>query len=346
MDRRTFLKSTTVAAGSGLALSSTPVLAGADPDPLAAPALSRGTIELTFAAAWEPDVPVFGDAAQRMLTRLGQLLDGRCHLVAVEASEEADLVFGPVSVEQDPAFAFFCGLPGSYGLDLAHLQAWLVAGGGQMLWDDLAARHGLKPLLAGHTGQSPGLWTACPIRSAADLAGVSLAVGGPGASVASKLGAIPCEWPASQLRDGLANRELTAVEWGNPLAGLMLGLPQVATHFHIGGIHRNGMAIAMHVRMAIWERLDQSTRLALEALAAHELAVSSAESLSHACLAEQVITAMPDLEVVEFPPMLATAIDQATAALIEEIGVTSPDSARIRDSYVQYHRQVHSPQLV
>ncbi len=346
MDRRTFLKSTTVAAGSGLALSSTSALAGADPDVLAAPAISRGTIELTFATAWEPDLPVFGDAAQRMLTRLGQVLDGRCHLVAVAASEEADLFFGPVSVDQDPAFAFFCGLPGSHGLVPAHRQAWLVAGGGQILWDDLAARHGFKPLLAGHTGQNPGLWTTCPIRSAADLVGVSLAVSGPGALVASKLRAIPRVLPASQLRDALVNRELTAVEWGNPLAGLMLGLPQVATHFHTGGIHRNGTAISMHVRLTVWERLDLSTRLALEALAAHELAVSSAESLSHSRVAEQVITAVPDLEATHLPPMLAVAIDQATAALIEEIGASSFDSARIRDSYVQFHRQVHSPQLV
>ena len=343
MDRRTFLKTTTVAAGSGLALSSPPALAGADIDKPAAPALSRGTLELTFATAWEADVPVFGDAAQRMRIRLDQVLGDRCRVVAVEASEEADLTFGPISVEQEPAFAFFGGLPGSYGLESAQLQAWLVAGGGQMLWDDLAARHGFKPLLAGHTGKSPGLWASRPIWSATDLVGASVAVTGLGASVASNLGASPRQLPPSRLSDALAKRELAAVEWGNLLADLMVRLPQSAAHLYSGGIHRKGTTIALNVRLALWERLESSMRLALENLAAHELAVSSAELLAHARIAEQAIGAMPDLEVSNLPATLTNAIDRATSALIDEIGTSSPDDRRIRDSYLGFSRQVQTP---
>ena len=63
MDRRTFLKTTTLAAGSGLALSSTPALAKPDEDQLAAPAVTQGVTELMFATPWAADVPVLGDAS-------------------------------------------------------------------------------------------------------------------------------------------------------------------------------------------------------------------------------------------------------------------------------------------
>ena len=84
-------------------------------------------------------------------------------------------------------------------------------------------------------------------------------------------------------------------------------------------------------------------RLALENLAAHELAVSSAELLAHARIAEQAIGAMPDLEVSNLPATLTNAIDRATSALIDEIGTSSPDDRRIRDSYLGFSRQVQTP---
>ncbi len=343
MDRRTFLKTTT-AAGSGLALT-TPTLARANDEQIAAPALSPGEIELTFASTWTADVPVLGDAAHRMITRLGQVLDGKCRVVAVGPSDEADLRFGPIPLEQQPAFAFFAGLPGSYGLEPAQLQAWLVAGGGQLLWDDLAAHYGFKPLLAGHTGPKPGLWANRPLRSANDLAGASMAITGLGAAVAHRLGAVPSHLPPAELERALASGRISAVEWGNPLAGLMLGLPEAATHFYTDGIQRSGTAMALGVSLATWERFDTATQIAVENLAARELTASLSESLAHARLAEQAIAANANLAMTSLPQPLVAAIDQTTVALVEEIGASSPDAARVRDSYMAFRSLLMAPHL-
>lgn len=340
MDRRTFLKTTTVAAGSGLALSTTP--ARAEDDPPATPALSRGIKQLTFAAAWGPDVPVLGDAAQRLRERLGRVLESCYHIIDVGASEGADLKLGFVSAVENPAFAFFDGLPGSYGIEPAQLQAWLAVGGGQMLWDDVAAQHGFKPLLAGHTGVRPGLWSTRQLESVADLDGTSVALPGIGPAIARRLGAEPVDIPPAEWASALADGRVTAVEGGSPLAGLMLRLPHSATHYYRRGVHRNGLASALTVRLAKWEHLDTATRAALEDLGAHELAVSLAEALAHRYIAEQAIASTPGLEVADLSASLTAALDQATAAVLDEIGASGPDAARIRDSYLSF-RQLLSP---
>jgi len=341
MDRRTFLKTTTIAAGSSLAASAAAAKPSADRGcrEIAAPALSRSATELSFATPWGSDVPVLGDAAARIAGRLQQAL-GESYRVrhAGERSDDADLTFVAVDADHEPGLAFFAGLPGSFGLDPAHLKAWLAAGGGQMLWDDLAAQHGFKPLLAGHTGAGPGLWTSRPLKHTTDLAGSSLAASGPAGSVARALGAEAVDPTPSVLRGALADGRLAAAEWGNPLTGLMLGLADVATHFYRGGICRCGTAVALNIRLGLWERLGAAERIMLEGIAAHELTLALAEAVAHQPLAEQAMARIPTLAIADFPAPLAEMVDSATAALISAAAASSPDAARIRDSYLGFRQ--------
>lgn len=344
MDRRTFLKTTTAAAGSSLALTSAAeARARLDGSEIGAPTINRGITTLSFATPWGCDVPVLGDAAARLRARLQQALGERYDvLLADNGAEPADFTFAPPDVESEPGFAFFAGLPGSYGLDPMRLQAWLAVGGGQMLWDELAARTGLKPVLAGHTGERPGLWASRPIADGSSLSGRPLMLAGLGGSLARALGAKPVVLPPSQLKPALASGQLAATEWGNPLAGLMLGLPEASMHFYRGGVHRRGMAFALHVRLDLWEKLGTAERAAIEGISAQELSLSLAEAIAHERLAEEAI-ARSSLTVAEVPAQIATAVGAATATLIEDISSASPETARIRDSYMAFRRLLGEP---
>ncbi|MCL4767078.1 MAG: hypothetical protein KJZ80_12645 [Hyphomicrobiaceae bacterium] len=347
MDRRTFLKTTTAAAGSslGLAVAAAQAAPDAETPEIAAPALARGLEALVLATPWGPDVPVLGDAAARMATRLQQVLGASYRIVQdhAAASSHADLTFAMLDPDVEPGLAFFAGLPGAFGLEPGRHQAWLTIGGGQMLWDDLAARRGSKPLLAGHTGARCGLWANRPLTDAADLAGGAIALPGPGRSIARALGVEPVALPPAELGAALAEGRLAAAEWGNPLAGLVLGLPQAATHFYRGGIHRNGVPVALEVRLSLWERLGAAERIALEGVAARELALSLAEALAHESVVEQTMARVPTLSISEFPVALAAAVDAATAALIDEAGSASPDAARIGASYMAFRWLLGEP---
>ena len=335
MDRRTFLKTSTVAAaGSGVAGAAT-VQAG---PVVAAPAIVSGIQDVSFAAQWSADVPVFGDMAARLSARLQQALGERYRILDEAEGMEPDLVFAIPDSIADPGSVLFAGLPGSLGLSPEHHQAWLSVGGGQMLWDDMAASPGWQPLLAGHTGINPGLWANRDVTSAADFAGTTVAAGGLAARVLQILGATTVALPPSQLGAALSADRIAAAEWGNPLAAMMVGLPQAATHLYAGGIQLSGSAIALEVRQERWEQFSSADRAVIEAIAAQSFALSVAEARAHERIAMDTISRVPSLKISSWPSTLAVEVERASLAVVDEIAAGSAHARRICDSVMAFRQ--------
>ena len=106
---------------------------------------------------------------------------------------DADLAYGGVwrHAGLHRAFHVFAGLPLAQGLETSDLQTWLAVGGGSMLWEELAAEFGHKPLVVGHTGRSAGVWASARLETVADLVGARVHAEGLAADVLRALGAAP-----------------------------------------------------------------------------------------------------------------------------------------------------------
>jgi TRAP-type mannitol/chloroaromatic compound transport system substrate-binding protein len=322
MDRRTFLKSTGAAA-AGTAAATVPAHAEA-------PALARRTRELALATAWPLDTPVYGDSVVRLLRRIEAATEGRYRIVPAEVSERglaavaggaADLYHGSehFHLDTEPALAYFAALPGPFGLDAASYQAWLIAGGGQMLWDDLAADLGVKPLMAGHTGPSVGLWLKRPLPERDPWSGLELNVQGLAASVLRQLGGEPRGLPPADIAAALADGRLDGAEWAGPMASLAAGLHQAARFVTSRSFAPAGSAYTLGVRRGLWEEFSTADRAILEACAAEEVRTSIAEALAHRGIAWKVLAERHGV-TVEFrhsrkPDALAEAAEEAIAAV-------------------------------
>jgi TRAP-type mannitol/chloroaromatic compound transport system substrate-binding protein len=348
MDRRTFLTTTTAAAAASL---TTPAgEAAATHEALPSPALGNGAKHLRLSAAWAADVPVFGTAAVQIAQRVIAALGDR-YRIEVTAGDEAaplqlhegaaDLHFGPgdALIAQEPGMAYFAGMPGSLGLGAIEHQSWLLGGGGQMLWDDLAANAGLKPLLAGHTG-SPGLWSSARLAGAADFAGATVAVSRSGRVPAELLGAKPVHWGGETVRDGLVRGSVLAAAWGNPLASLALGFDGSASHFYPTGLDPAGSAVVLSIRRPLWEAMSAGDRAVLEAVAAEAWSLSLAESRGHERIVTQVLEQRPSLAVGRLPSALRSAWDAAAQGYAHELAASSQQITRIHDSYMAWRRQL------
>ena len=217
MDRRDFLKSTGAAAVAAGAAASTQATAS-DADNPAAPAILSGVRHLMLSSTSPTDLP--GSGAERLALRIGAATAGRVRIEVRIGAGDADLTFGSAHHAAHPAFAYFAGLPFGEGLDTASLQTWLVAGGGQMLWDELAAAYGFKSLIAGHTGESDGVWAAERLESKSDLADLRIAVSGLAGDVVSAFGATVVGVGPGELKAALADGRVAAAEWPGPLAAV------------------------------------------------------------------------------------------------------------------------------
>ena len=99
------------------------------------------------------------------------------------------------------------------------------------LWDDLGAEAGFKPLLAGHGGTSPPLWSARPLTSLADLEGGKIFAPGLGPDVARALGAEPVALEPQEVdRSPFAAARSAFAEWGGALHSMAIGLHRSAVH--------------------------------------------------------------------------------------------------------------------
>src|SRR5665213_4629743 len=119
---------------------------------LAAPAIARAqTLKWRMVTSWPKRLPGPGMSAERIATRIRALSGGRIDITVSAAGEvvPAFEVLGAVGNGVDdightasfywqgkmPAAAFFTTVP--FGLTPSEHVAWIDAGGGQALWDDL-----------------------------------------------------------------------------------------------------------------------------------------------------------------------------------------------------------------
>jgi TRAP-type mannitol/chloroaromatic compound transport system substrate-binding protein len=328
MDRRAFLIST--ASGSAAVVAGLPARA-AEPAP---PRLRPDARLLTVAVDGPDHLPGHSGSLDRLALRLAEASDGRLGAVAQPATAgaaDASLLAGDAHLAAHPAFAVFAGLPGAAALPADHFMAWLAIGGGQMLWDDLAAAHGFKPLLVGHSGPRPALWLA---RAEAPRAwsGLRVATSGLAGRVLAALGAVPVAMPVAEVTAALADGRIDAAEVGGALSALVLGCAGAARGVVEDGLHPAGRTTVLAVGRDVWEGLSPADRALVELVAREEAQLGLAEQAAHAGLAMSVARES-GVAAVTLGAGLRAALDGTVATAVADIAAYDPAAARIAASY-------------
>jgi TRAP-type mannitol/chloroaromatic compound transport system substrate-binding protein len=336
MDRRDFLKTSGAAAVAAGTVAQTAEAEVAESRP--APTVLAAARSLGLVSGYAPNPA--GLAPERLARRIETATGGRYRLDIQQGSIDADLSFGPIGRHANlhRAFAFFAGLPFAQGLDALSQHAWLATGGGEMLWDELAARFGFKPLLAGHTGSSPGVWAMARLERASDLDGATLHVAGLAADAVRVLGATPVEMAPDDLKAALATGRVRAAEWLGPVAALSPGLQPPAQRLYEPGFHRGGVMLSLDVRKSLWDGMSASDRAIFEACAAQEYHLSLADARAHALIAGQVQAEAKWPVRVAMSDALADALDLALADVLQGVAAADPEGRRIHDSYQAFRR--------
>ena len=340
MDRRDFLKTTSAAAVAAPASA-----VAASEVQVAAPAILSGSRQLTLSSS-SKDLP--GSGADRLARRIETATDGRYRIDQLaNAGTDADLTYGNAwrHAGLHRAFAFFAGLPFSQEPRCTCLQTWLAVGGGAMLWDELAAELGFKPLVPDIPGPAPA---SGPPRAwhQPDLASARPHVEGLAGDVLRDLGAVPTTLAPENLRAALADGQLQAAEWLGPLAAAAPDLQPLAQRLYQPGFNRNGLLLSLSVKKPLWDGMSAADRAIFEACAAQEYHLSLTDAAAHALIASQVEAPSKWPVRLAWPSRLAEALDRAAAEVVERIAATDAASRRIHDSYRAFRRLLGEPATI
>jgi TRAP-type mannitol/chloroaromatic compound transport system substrate-binding protein len=318
------------------------------------PAVARAeTKRWRMVTSWPKRLPGPGMSAERIADRIKLLSGGRLDIAVyaageiVPAFEVLDAVGGNVAEMghtaafywqgKMPAAAFFTTVP--FGLTPGEHVAWVDAGGGQALWDELYAPFGVKPFMGGNTGVCMGGWFRREVNSKADLGGTKIRSLGLGGEVYRRLGATPQTTPPAEILTSLQSGVIDAVEFVGPGTDIALGLYRVAPFYYYPGFNTpNGTGEGI-VSLDAWNALDAE----LKAIVSHACAVEAnfalaeMERLNTEALA--ALTGQHNVQLRGFPRDLIVAARATSKDVLGELAGRSATARKIHDSYLTFRER-------
>jgi TRAP-type mannitol/chloroaromatic compound transport system substrate-binding protein len=326
------------------------VIAGA----VAAPNVARAaTQRLRMVTSWPKRLPGPGMSAERVAERIRALSGGRLEVSVaaageiVPAFEVLDAVGSGVAdlghtasfywQGKDPAAAFFTTVP--FGLTPNEHVAWVDAGGGQALWDELYAPFGVKPFMGGNTGVCMGGWFRRELASLSDLRGTKIRSLGLGGEIYRRLGATPQTTSPAEILSSLQSGVLDAAEFVGPGSDIALGLYRSAPFYYGPGFNKPNGTGECIVSLKVWNALDAEMKAVISHACATEasFALSEMERLNAEALA--ALTGQHGVKLRTFPADLIAAARKEARDVLSELGARSERARKVHDSYTAFRER-------
>lgn len=328
--------------------------AGAAAGIVAAPAVVRAqTQKWRMVTSWPKRLPGPGMSAERVAERIRALSGGRLDIAVyaagevVPAFEVLDAVGNGVAdightasfywQGKMPAATFFTTVP--FGLTPGEHVAWVDAGGGQALWDELYAPFGVKPFMAGNTGVSMGGWFRREVKSLTDLRGLKLRTLGLGGEVYRRLGATPQTTPPAEILVSLQSGVIDGAEFVGPGTDIALGLYRVAPFYYYPGFNKPNGTGECIVSLKAWNALSDD----LKAIIAHACATEANYALAEMeRLNAQALAALlgeHNVKLAAFPDDLVAAARVQANDVLGELSGRSAITSKVHASYAEFRER-------
>ncbi|MBF7053632.1 TRAP transporter substrate-binding protein [Halomonas sp. KAO] len=344
MQRRKFL--TTLGAGA----------AGVVAAPFVSTAKAQETITWNMVTSWPKNFPALGTGASEFAKRIETLSGGRMRIRVHGAGElvPALEVFDAVAAGtaemghsasyywrgKVAASQFFTAVP--FGMTTQETNAWLYYGGGQELWDELYAKHNLKPFPVGNTTTQPGGWFKKEINSLEDLQGLKLRLPGLAGEAMNRIGVTTVTMPGSEIFTSMQTGVLDAADWVSPYNDLAFGLHQVADYYYTSAWNEPSAILEGTVNLEAWNALpDDLKAVVTEAARAANLAMISEFTFRNAQALDTLVNEH-GVKLRIFPEDVMKALYEASQEVIAEQVESDPDSKKVHDSYVAFQKLVRA----
>ena len=334
--RRRFLRQ--AAAGLAGAAAAAPAIAQAQP-----------AIQWRMASSFPKSLDTIFGAGELIAKRIAEISDGKFTirvfaggeivpaLQVVDAVQNGTVECGHTApyyyVGKDPAFAFGTNVP--FGLNARQQNAWWYQGGGRETMAELYKDYGIVEFSAGNTGAQMGGWYRKEIRTAADIKGLKMRIGGLAGQVVARLGAVPQQIAGGEIYQALERGTIDAAEWVGPYDDEKLGFQKVAKFYYYPGWWEGGPQLSLMINAKKFAELPKPYQAALEAAAAeanvHMVARYDAKNPD---ALRRLVAGGAQLRA--FPRAVMEACEKAAFELYDELAAKSKHWARIYPGWKKF----------
>ena len=304
---------------------------------------------LKMVTTWPKDFPGLGSMAQRTARFITEMSGGQLRVEVYAANElvpafesfdavaggSADLYHGAEYywVGKSAAFAFFTAVP--FGMSANEIMAWTEFGGGQKLWDELAAPFNIKPFAAGNTGHQLAGWFNKEINTLEDLRGLKIRMPGLGGEVLRRIGAAAVAISGGEIYAALQSGAIDATEWVGPWNDMTFGLQREAKFYYWPGIHEPGAQLSVGMNLELWNELSLQEQSIIQGACQRANLLGIAEYTHFNGAALRQLIDEHGVELRQLPQDVLEAMATASKEVLIETAGKDDISTRIFDSYRQ-----------
>lgn len=311
---------------------------------------------LTMAETWPSNFPIFGDSTKKFAQLANEMSDGRL-VINIDSKNKHKSALGIFDFVKSGQYdlghsgsyywkgkdintLFFTSMP--FDMTAAEQHAWFEYGGGQELMDKVYAKHGMKSIIGGNTGNQMGGWFQKEINTVEDLQGLKMRIPGFAGEIMAEVGAKPTNIPAGELYTALDRGTIDALEWVGPSLDLRMGFHKVAPYYYTGW-HEPGSELQFLINLKAYEALPKDLQTILVTsmkYAAYDMFVhSNDESAKNWASMKKDF---PNIKVKTFPKPVFDALKAANKKLLAELAAKDPLSKEIIESRHNYLKDIRA----
>ncbi len=355
MDRKSFLKGGMALAGGGLLAGCRPPGWKEGAAGISGSTFSGKPIEWSMVTTWPPGFPVLGEGCERFADMVKTMSGGRLHIKVYGGGElvpplEAfdNVAEGTVQLANGAAYywagkvkaaQFFASVP--FGLNAQQMNAWILQGGGQALWDEVYAPFGVRAFPSGNTGVQMGGWFNKEINGIADLQGLKIRMPGLGGRVISAAGASAVNIAGQELYTSLERNIIDATEWIGPYHDYLMGFHKIAKYYYYPGWHENGSMLETIVNLEAYNSLSPDLQEILKAATAwhNVFTISEFEAQNSRYLRKLLAEGV---QLRRFPSEVIDRLRTLTDEVIADMIATDPISKKVFTAFDSFRTEISS----
>jgi TRAP-type mannitol/chloroaromatic compound transport system substrate-binding protein len=341
MERRSFLKKTSIGAAAAAAAVAAPAVVNAQ-------AQVRWRLASSFPKALDT---IFG-AADVFAKKVGEMSGGK-FVITTHAAGELAPAFGVVDAVQsgavelchtapyyffgkDETFALGCAVP--FGLNSRQMTAWMYEGNGLKLMREFYKGYGMISFPGGNTGAQMGGWYRKPIKGMADIKGLKMRIGGFAGKVLERIGGVPQNIPGGEIYAALEKGTIDAAEWVGPYDDQKLGFNKVAPNYLYPGWWEGGPQLDFFINQKAYDALTPEFKAIVEAAAAYAHTDMQAKyDVKNPGALRQLVGS--GTKLAPFPNDVMVAAYNASEDLYAELSAKNPKWKAVFDDWSKFREE-------
>ena len=232
-------------------------------------------------------------------------------------------------------FALGCAIP--FGLNSRQMTSWMYQGNGLKLMREFYGKYNIVNFPMGNTGAQMGGWYRKQIKTAADIKGLKMRIGGFAGKVLTRMGAVPQNIPGGEIYQALEKGTIDAAEWVGPYDDQKLGFNKVAPFYYYPGWWEGGPQLDAFVNKTAYDKLSPENKAILESAAAYAHTDMQAKyDAKNPGALKQLVAAK--VKVLPFPKPVMDLAFKESMALYAELSASNPDWKKIYEDYAEFRR--------